>query len=150
MACLEDFVPPTFFFFFKVLKDEMGCKVPLFTFVPTHLLIGERLTHPLQRQAFPLEMFCKTKDLFPLCHCLSLSILPFDFSSSLLLSLWSIKEPGIQTPIRRLFRGLPSSQSASSTIKVRRLPQQSLWFIGLLCGKQSKLGLGYNDTSEQS
>ena len=49
----------------------------------------------------------------------------FDFSSSLLLSLWYIKEPGIQTQIRWLFWGtsLPSSRSASSPIKVSSLPQ---------------------------
>ena len=32
-------------------------------------------------------------------------VLPFDFSSSLLLSLWDIKESGIQTQIRWLFWG---------------------------------------------
>jgi len=60
-------------------------------------------------------MFCKTEELFTLLsHCLSCSLLPFDFSSSLLLSLWSIKGHGIQAPIRWLFWGvsLPSSQSA--------------------------------------
>ena len=45
-------------------------------------------THPFQRLALPLEMFCKPGDPFTvLPHCLSLSVLPFDFSSSLLLSL---------------------------------------------------------------
>ena len=49
----------------------------------------------------------------------------FDFSFSLLLSLWYIKEPGIQTQIRWLFwdASLSSSQSASSRIKVSSLPQ---------------------------
>ena len=37
--------------------------------------------------AIPLETFCKTEDPFTLLpHCLSLSVLPFDFSSPLLLS----------------------------------------------------------------
>ena len=57
-----------------------------------------------QRLDILLEMFYKTEDLLALLlHCIFLSILPFDFSSSLLLSLWSIKEPGIQTLIRSLF-----------------------------------------------
>ena len=71
-------------------------------------------------------MFWKSEDPFGLLpHCVSLSILPFDFSSSLLLSLWSIKQPGFQTPIRWLFWGasLPSSWSAGSLIKVSSLPQ---------------------------
>ena len=42
------------------------------------------------RRHIPLEMFCKTEDSFTLLpHCISLSILLFDFSSSLLLSLRS-------------------------------------------------------------
>ena len=84
----------------------------------------KRLTHPFQRLAIFLEMFFKTEDPFTfLPHCLSLSILPFDFSSSLPLSLCSIKEPGIQTPIRWLFWGasLPSSRSVGSPIKVSSL-----------------------------
>ena len=59
--------------------------------------------------------------------------------------LWSIKEPGIQTPRRWLFQGasLPSSGSASSPIKVSScLNPLSVGFIGLLCGEQSKLGPG--------
>ena len=70
--------------------------------------------------------FYKTEDPFTLPpHCISLSVLPFDFSFSLLLSLWSIKEPGIQIPIKWLFWGasLPSSWSACSPIKVASLPQ---------------------------
>ena len=71
-------------------------------------------------------MFCDTENLFTLLsHWISLSTLPFDFSSLLLLFLWSIKEPRIQTPKRWLFRGtsLPSSLSAVSLIKVSSLPQ---------------------------
>ena len=42
--------------------------------------------------SIPLEMLCKTEDPFTLLpHCLSLFILTFDFSSSLLLSLWLYK-----------------------------------------------------------
>ena len=52
----------------------------------------KRLTHPFKGQPFPLEMFWETEDPFNLLpHCLSLSILSFDFSSSLLLSLWLYK-----------------------------------------------------------
>ena len=64
-------------------------------------------------------MFYKTEGPFTLLpHCLSFSILPFNFSSSLLVSLWPIHEPGIQTPIRWLFWGasLPSCWSAGSPI----------------------------------
>ena len=71
-------------------------------------------------------MFYKTEDLLTLLlHCIFLSILPFDFSSSLLLTLWSIKEPGIQTLIRSLFwdASLPFSRSACSQIKVSSLPR---------------------------
>ena len=50
---------------------------------------------------------------------------PFYFASSPPPHLWSIKEPGLQTPIRRLFWGtsLPSSLSAGSPINVSSLPQ---------------------------
>ena len=50
-------------------------------------------------------------------HCLSLSILPFYFSSSLLLSLWSLKETSTQTPRRWLFwcTSLPSWSADSPT-----------------------------------
>ena len=70
--------------------------------------------------------FYKTENPFTLPpHCISLSIQPFEFSSSLLLSLWSIKETGIQILIRWLLWGacLPSSLSASSPIKVSSSPQ---------------------------
>ena len=111
-------------------------KVPLFSSGSDNLspptCEQERLTYPFQKLAIFLEMFCKAEDPFNLIpHCLSLFILPFDFSSSLLLSLWSIKEPGIQTPIRWWFWGtsLPSSQSASSPIKVSSLPQHLVSWI---------------------
>ena len=85
------------------------------------------------------------KDPFAwLPHCLSLSTLPFDSSFSLLFSLWSVKEPGIQTPIRWLFWGasLPSCWSASSPTKVSScLNTSSLGFTGLSCSEQSELGL---------
>ena len=84
----------------------------------------KRLTHPFQRLAIFLEMFFKTEDPFTfLPHCLSLSILPYDFSCFFLSD--STKEPGIQTPIRWLFWGasLPSSQSDGSLNKGSSLPQ---------------------------
>ena len=67
----------------------------------------------------------------------------FDFSSSLLLSLWYIKEPGIQTQIRWLFWGasLPSSQSASSRIKVSSLPQHLTLSDSLACRAASRVSL---------
>ena len=95
-------------------------------FVPAHLWIEEINTPFLPEAGHSLERFCKTEDPFAfLSHCLSLPIPPFDFGSSLLLSLWFIKEPGSQTPIRCWFWGasLPSSQSAGSQIKVSSLPQ---------------------------
>ena len=93
-------------------------------------------------------MFYKTDNPFTvLPYCISLSILPFDFSFSLLLSLWPIKEPGIQAPIRWLFWGasLPSSQSSTPLFKyLPCLNSLSLGFIGLLCSKQSEIWLGNN------
>ena len=65
---------------------------------------SERLHFHFWRLNIPLEMFCKTEDPFSLLPpCISVSILSLDFSSSSLLSLWYIKAPGIQTPIRWLF-----------------------------------------------
>ena len=118
MVCLED-PTPLFDCKLKCLCSALGETVS--SCPPVN-----RLTHPFQGLAIPLEMFGKMEDPFTwLPHCLSLSVLPFDFSSSLFLSLWSIKESGIQTPIRWLFWGasLPSSQPASSSIKVSSLPQ---------------------------
>ena len=86
----------------------------------TYTLVN-RLTNSSQSLAIQLEMFCKTENGFTsLSHCLSLSILPFDFNSSLLLSLHSTKEPGIQTQTRWAFwdSNLLSSQSAGSLNKV--------------------------------
>ena len=105
-------------------------EVPLFSSWRESLSLStceeKRLTHPFQQLAIPLEMSGKMEDPFTwLSHCLFLSVLPFDFSSSLFLSLWSIKESGIQTPIRWLFWGasLPACRSARSPIKVSFLPQ---------------------------
>ena len=89
-------------------------------------------THPFWKLDIPLEMFYKTKDPFTLLpHCIFLSIQPFDFSSSLLLSLWSIKETDIRAPIRWLFWGanLPSFQPSSSLIKVSSLPRHLVSWI---------------------
>ena len=88
-------------------------------------------------------MFCKAEDpstLFP--HCISLSILPFDFSSSLLLSLQSVREPGIQTQINWLFWGasLPPSPSAGSPVKVSSYLNQG--FPGSSDGKASACNAG--------
>lgn len=58
--------------------------------------------------------------------------------------LWSVKETGIHAPRRWLFWGvsLPSSESAGFLNKVVFLVSTPLSrFVGLLCGKQSKLGL---------
>ena len=64
--------------------DAMTLVFWMLRFKPAFLL--KRLTHPFQRQAIPLEMLSKTEDPFTL---LPLSILPFDFHSSLLFSvLW--------------------------------------------------------------
>ena len=67
----------------------------------------------------PWRCFCKTEGPFSLLpRGLSLSRLHFDFSSGLLLSLGSIKEPSIQMPIRCLFGGasLLTSQCPGSLI----------------------------------
>ena len=92
-------------------------------FVPAHLWTEEIHT-PLLNAGHSLGN--SSPDWRPshfIPHFISLSILPFDFSSSLSLSLCSIKEPGIQTPIRWLFWGasLPSSRSVGSPIKVSSL-----------------------------
>ena len=94
-------------------------------FVPAHLWTEEIHT-PLLNAGHSLGN--SSPDWRPshfIPHFISLSILPFDFSSSLPLSLCSIKEPGIQTPIRWLFWGasLPSSQSDGSLNKGSSLPQ---------------------------
>ena len=115
---------------------------------PAHLWMVERkkkLTHPLTKaghsrtcfarlMAFLLYFLTSSPSLFCLFtllpHCLSLS----DY----------IKENGIQTLKRWFFRGisLPSSPSAGFRNKVLFLASTSqLRFIGLLCGKQSELGL---------
>ena len=106
--------------------------------------VNRRLTHPFRRLAIPLEMFCKTEDPFTLLPQLPLTLYSvFDFSSSLPLSLWYIKEPGIQTQIRWLFWGtsLPSSQSAGSRIKVSSLPQHLTLSDSLACRAASRVSL---------
>ena len=99
--------------------DAMTLVFWMLRFKPAFLL--KKLKHLFQRQVIPLEM-SKTEDPFTL---LSLSILPFDFHSSLLFSLCSIKESGIQTPLRWLFWGtsLLSSCCAGFLVKVFPLPQ---------------------------
>ena len=69
---------------------------------------------------------------------------PFYFISSSPPPLCSLKETGIQTPIRCFFGdiSLPSSQSADFPNKVVFLASiPHLRFIGLSCGQQSELGL---------
>ena len=56
--------------------------------------------------------------------------------------LWSIKEPGIQNPIKWWFWGtsLPSSQSAGSLFKVSScLNTSPIRFTGLWCGSRTNL-----------
>ena len=67
----------------------------------------------------------------------------FDFSFSLLLSLWYIKEPGIQTQIRWLFWGasLPSSRSAGFPNKVVFLASTPHLLDSLACLVASRMSL---------
>ena len=100
---------------------------------PDHLWMAARkkkLTHPLPEAGHSRK------------HLENLR--PFYFTSSSPPLLCSIKETGIQTPIRWFWGNisLPSSQSAGFLNKVIFLSSTPcLQFIGLLCGKQSELGL---------
>ena len=101
---------------------------------PVHLWMAARkkkLTHPLTQAGHSREY---------------LQILwPFYFTSSSPALLCSIKETGIQTPIRWFFgaTSLPPSWSASFPNKVVLLASTPhLQFTGLSCREQSKLGLG--------
>ena len=102
---------------------------------------NEKLTYPLP-EAGHSRCFAGPMALFTLLPpCLSLSILPFYFTS---LSD-SIKETGIQTPVRWFFGDptLPSSCSSCFPNKVVLLASTPrLRFIGLSCGEQSGLGFG--------
>lgn len=87
---------------------------------------------PSEGWIFPWRCFAGLKTL-SLCF---LTVSPslfcfFDFSSSLLLGLPSIKETGIQNLIRYLFWGtsLTSSRSAHSPIQVSSLPQHLISWI---------------------
>ena len=98
---------------------------------PVHLLMAGRKKwkHPLA-EACHSEIFARLM-VFSLC----LLTCPH---------LWSIKEPDIQTFIRWLFWGisLPPFQPVGSLNKVIFLASTPhLWFIDLLCGEQSELGL---------
>ena len=89
-------------------------------------------------------MFCKTEDpLALLPNFLYLSSLPFDLRTTLLLSLWSIKEPGIQTQIRWLFWGasLPSLRSAGFPNKVIFLASTPRLLDSLACLVASRMSL---------
>ena len=91
----------------------------------------KKLTHPLPEAGHSRRCFARLMALFTLLpHRLSLSD--------------SVKETGIQTPIRWFFRdtSLPSSRSAGFPNKVVFLASAPrLRFIGLLYGEQSELGL---------
>ena len=94
-------------------------------------------------------MFYKTDHPFTvLPYCISLSVLPFGFSSTLLLSLCLTYKrtwhPGPSKVV--ILRCYPDIFSVfDSLIKVSSLPQQlSLGFIGLSCSKQSEIWLGNN------
>ena len=81
----------------------------------------ERLTHSFPKAGPSRSYFARLKPLFTLLpHCLSLSLLPFAFSSPLLLSLWLYKRTWHpdhdKTVTLRLH--LPSSWSANSLNKV--------------------------------
>ena len=103
---------------------------------PVHLWMAakkKKLTHPLPKAGHSRG------------YLQNLWAFYFTFSSP--PHLCAIKETGIQTPIRWLFRdiSLPFSWSAGFPNKVVFFASTSrLRFIGLLCGEQSKLGLGNN------
>ena len=101
---------------------------------PVHLWMAARkkkLTHPLPEAGHSRG---------------HLQILPASyFTSSSPPPLCAIKETGIQTPIRWLFRDIspPSSRSAGFLNKVLFLASTPrLRFIGLSWGERSELGLG--------
>ena len=87
-------------------------------------------------------MFCKTEEPITLLpHCISLPVLLFDFSFSLLLSLRSTKEPGIQTPIRWLFWGHLLGLPAPWLKSLPCLKTSSVRFIDLVYYEQSRVSL---------
>ena len=104
----------------------------------------KRLTHPSECWPLRGDVLQDWRAFLLDLSCLFLSILPFDFNSSLLLSE-SIKEPGIQTPRWLLWdMSLSSSQFACFLKKVifLALILHLLDSFGMLRGEQSKLRLG--------
>ena len=139
MACLEDPAP--------LLDGKLKCLCLAHgeTLVPAHLWIEEINTSLLKAGHSPGDALQDWRPFHFTSHCISLSILPFDFNSSLILFLWSIKEPGIQTPRRWLFWGRAFHVLGLPAPRLKSLPclnTLSLGFIGLLYGKENKLGLG--------
>ena len=115
---------------------------------PAHLWMAakkKKLTHPLTEAGRSRRCFARLMALLlyfltasPSLFCL-FTLLPHRLSLS-----DSIKETGVQTQRRWLFgdTSLPSSRSAGFPNKVVSLASTPrLWFIGLLCGEQSELGL---------
>ena len=97
------------------------------------LLTGGRLQ---EGRLAILGHICKTAELY-IC-----------FLTSPHLS--SVKEPGIQTPVRWLFEALACHLLGLPAPQLKSLPclnTSSLRFIGLSCGEQSELGVGEGDTS---
>ena len=90
-------------------------------------------------------MFCNTEDTFILFpHCLSLSILPFDFSSSLLLSFWLYKRTWHPVPDRMVpwNISLPSSWSPGFQNKIIFLTSTPHLLDSLACHVVSRMNLG--------
>ena len=122
MACLEDLAP--------LLDHKLNCLCLALgeKFCPAHLRIEEIKDTPSEGWRWfarlkPLPLYFPTASPSLFC-CLTLAPHCFFF-------FCSVKEPGIQTPIRWLFWGtsLPSSWSASSLTKVSSLPQHVICWI---------------------
>ena len=123
MASLREPLPSTW-----LLRTKVLCSAHREMIWPAHLWMpaGDYHWRPVV-----LELFCKTTAPFTLlshCLCLSLSILHFFFFLPYFLTflyLCSIKQSGIQTPIRWLFWviSLPSFLSTGFPKEVSFLPQ---------------------------
>ena len=126
-----------FIFFHYDLSQNIEYRSLCYTVDLIHLFYIHTSLHLLipnfQSNPFPPSSPLATTSLF--CF--------FDFSSWLLLSLWSIKEPGIQTQIRWLFWGasLPSSRSAGFPNKVVFLASTPRLLDSLACLVASRMSL---------
>ena len=99
----------------SIIFSFQGCSLPTCEWLPKKKNKRERLTHSFPKAGPSRSYFARLKPLFTLLpHCLSLSLLPFAFSSPLLLSLWHPDHD--KTVTLRLH--LPSSWSANSLNKV--------------------------------